>query len=121
MAFTYDLSATSGRVRLAIGDTVQGAGPRPGGANFSDEEIAALLTIEGSTQRASAACFEALSALWAAQPTDIRVGPRGESYSASSQFAKRAQTMRDTFGQTPGADTAPSTPGFVVGFRRDNE
>lgn len=42
MSFTYSstsLSSNLARVRLAIGDTTSGAGPRPDGSNFTDEEL----------------------------------------------------------------------------------
>ena len=44
MAFTYNLSTNLGKTRLAIGDTVDGTGPRPDGTNYSDEEIGVYLT-----------------------------------------------------------------------------
>ncbi|MBK9003490.1 MAG: hypothetical protein IPM41_06395 [Sphingomonadales bacterium] len=44
MAFTYNLSTDLGKTRLAIGDTVNGSGPRPAGTNYSDEEINVYLT-----------------------------------------------------------------------------
>ena len=43
MAFTYDVSSSLGQLRLAIGDTVSGAGPRPNGANYSDAELNVFL------------------------------------------------------------------------------
>ncbi len=46
MAVTYNssnLSSDLARVRLAIGDTTAGAGPRPDGSNFSDEELRVFL------------------------------------------------------------------------------
>ena len=44
MAFTYDVSSSLGQLRLAIGDTVSGAGPRPNGANYSDAELNVFLS-----------------------------------------------------------------------------
>lgn len=47
MAFTYsatNLSSNLAKVRLAIGDTTSGAGPRPDGSNFSDEELNVFIT-----------------------------------------------------------------------------
>lgn len=42
MSFTYSptsLTTNLAKVRLAIGDTTSGAGPRPDGSNFTDEEL----------------------------------------------------------------------------------
>lgn len=44
MAFTYDISTSLGQLRLAIGDTVSGAGPRPNAANYTDAELGVFLT-----------------------------------------------------------------------------
>ena len=44
MAFTYDVSTSLGQLRLAIGDTVSGAGPRPNAANYTDAELGVFLT-----------------------------------------------------------------------------
>ena len=44
MTFTYDLTETGdnliySKIRLEIGDTTENAGVKPGGGNFSDEEL----------------------------------------------------------------------------------
>lgn len=46
MSFTYTLSDNTGKVRLAIGDTssTSGAGVKPDGTNFTDEELAVFIT-----------------------------------------------------------------------------
>lgn len=44
MAFTYDVSTALGQLRLAIGDTKPGEGPRPDGTNYSDAELGVYLT-----------------------------------------------------------------------------
>lgn len=44
MSFSYRLTTDLGKTRLAIGDTVDGTGPRPDGTNYSDEEIGVYLT-----------------------------------------------------------------------------
>ena len=44
MAFTYNVTTALGQLRLEIGDTVSGAGPRPDGTNYSDEELNVLLS-----------------------------------------------------------------------------
>lgn len=57
MAFTYDLATNVGKVRLLIADTVED------GAVFEDEELTALLTMEGSVVKSAAArALETLAA-----------------------------------------------------------
>lgn len=56
MTFTYsatNLSTDLAKLRLAIGDTTSGAGPRPNAANFSDEELSVFLAAipSGGTWR----------------------------------------------------------------------
>lgn len=46
MSFTYSstsLTTDLAKVRLTIGDTTSGAGPRPDGSNFTDEELAIFI------------------------------------------------------------------------------
>ena len=71
MAFTYSdaLATDRDKVRFYLGDVVDGAGPRPADGNFSDAEIAGLITAEGCWQRAVAAGFERLDAEWTRYPT----------------------------------------------------
>jgi len=67
MTFTYDntLSTDLAVTRFNLSDISSGDGPYPDKTNFPDETINALLTSEGSTTGATAACFEALSTAWA--------------------------------------------------------
>jgi hypothetical protein len=71
MAFTYNdaLATDRDKVRFALGDVSFEAGPRPADANFSDAEIAGLITAEGTWQRAVAAGFERLAAEWMRYPS----------------------------------------------------
>ena len=102
MAFTYSdvMSLDRDKVRFNLHDVTRDSGPLPGGANFSDNEIAALLSIEGTWQQAVAAGLEVLAAAWA-NYADLSVGPRRESL---SQIAKRyedqAKRWRDQYGFT---------------------
>jgi len=105
MAFTYtdSLSTNRDKVRFHIQDVTEDSGPKPDDANFSDNEINGLVTIEGSWQAAVAACFETLAGLWARE-VDITVGPRREAF---GQVAKRygalAKEWRDRYGPSTGA------------------
>ncbi len=91
MAFSYAAALTTNRdkVRFYIQDTVASAGPKPDASNFDNAELDAVITLEGSWQRAVAAVFEILAGVWARE-VDISVGPRHESL---SQTAARYQSL----------------------------
>ena len=55
MAFTYDVSTNAGKVRLMIADTVEAY------QQFSDDEIAAFLSMESRPRRAAAMALEAIA------------------------------------------------------------
>lgn len=116
---TYDLTSDLGRVRFAIGDTVADAGVKPDGTNFSDEELDALLTSEGSVAGAVAAALEALARMWASM-VDITVGPRSERLGqVASQYATAAASARSHAATlTPQSSTMPTsttaTPNVAV-------
>ena len=101
MTFTYagDLSTDLDKVRFYIQDTTENSGPKPGGSNFTDEELEGLIDTEGSWQTAAAAGFEVLASVWATY-ADLAVGPRRESY---SQIAERYQEMAQDWRAKHGA------------------
>lgn len=96
MAFTYDetLSTNLSLVRFHIQDVTSGNGPRPQKANFSDEEITALLSVEGTWQGTVAACFDALSAAWQNNPV-FGVGELGTTHGRIAEgYAGKAAKWR---------------------------
>lgn len=94
MAFSYDLTTNVGQVRLALGDTISGAGVRPDGSNFSDAEIAYFIARESSPDLAVARACEVLATQWATV-ADLQVGPRQESLGQVAQrYAEQAVTLR---------------------------
>jgi len=101
MSFTYDLTEDVGKLRLRIGDTVTGSGPRPESgvaSNFSDEELQHFIDTEGTLERAIALALETLATEWSVF-TNITLGPRKEEYARiSEQFAKRADQARKNYG-----------------------
>lgn len=102
MTFTYTETLLTDRdkIRFAIRDVVSGSGPRPNNGNFSDAELAGLVSSEGNWQKAAAACFEALAAEYATL-VDITTGPVRESLSQSAErYEKLAQTWRERHGST---------------------
>lgn len=102
MTFTYNpldgLDTNLARVRFYIGDTNEDTGPRPERGNFQDEEIKALVSLEGTWQRAVAACYETLAALWGPY-ADTRLGAYSEAASQKAKrFAALAEGWRSQYG-----------------------
>jgi hypothetical protein len=110
VAFTYSdtLATDCDRVRFAIGDTVSASGPKPADANFTDAELAGLVTIEGTWQRATAAAFEVLASLWAKHPTFEADGVRASQSDIAKQYRESALEWRKRFG-TSGTMSCGST------------
>lgn len=94
MAFTYDdtLTADRDRVRFALQDTQIDSGPKPGGSNFTDSELSGLVTLEGEWQRAVAAGFEALAAIWT-QYADLSEGPHKETLSQVAEGHRKSAAL----------------------------
>ena len=99
MTFTYAIGTDLSDVRLRIGDTLYGAGARPRGANFSDEEITRVLTLcDSNVDFAIAMLLETLANEWA-KIASITAGPIKQDYTAiSKQFAKQADDTRMRLG-----------------------
>ena len=99
MTFTYNLASTDedllniSRVRLELGDTVQGTGVRPDGTNLTDEEILYWLGEEDSDIDATVArAAGALSKMWTIASKSITVGPRREEFGdVAKAWADRAK------------------------------
>lgn len=112
MAVTYDdtLATDRDKVRFYLQDTVEDSGPKPSDGNFSDNEIAGLVTAEGSWIKAVAAGYEVLAAAWAAY-ADWQAGPRRENASQiAERYAERADVWRRRHGATAtGAGTRHPT------------
>lgn len=105
MAFTYNeaLSSDRDKVRFNLQDTVAESGPKPGDANFSDAEIAGLITAEGSWQRAVAAGFEILASAWMRYPS-FRTDALGLSRSDIAKgYQTQAAAWRKRHGTASGA------------------
>ena len=107
MTFTYTPDFTTDRdnIRLHIGDTQSGKGPRPDKRNFSDEEIAAILSDEdGRRNGAIAGLFEILTAEWRAyalseKKDDVDFDAKG----VADGYAKEAERWRKKPGGSPEA------------------
>lgn len=107
MAFSYELATDIGKVRMHLRDTVENSGPFPDDSNFSDEELAQILSAEDETvMRAVAACCEILATAWSGVP-DTRVGQRSENASAvSTAYERRAKLLREQYGGGGGSGVA---------------
>ena len=109
MAFTYRLSTDLGKTRLAIGDTVNGAGPRPEGANYSDEEINVYLTpaiaAGYSYGRAVVQLLRLLANEWAGK-ANISIGEYKVEYSATAASFRAAAAEWERITDASGAQTA---------------
>ena len=103
MALTYSgtLATDLDKVRFYIGDRVASSGPRPASANFTDAELAGLITTEGGWQKAVAAAFETLAGEWAAY-VDTAIGPRRQSF---SQTADRYENLAKTWRRRSGSSS----------------
>ena len=100
MSINYDdrLTDDSDKMRFWLQDTVDDRGPKPAKKNFSDAEIDALITAEGSWQRAVAAGFEVLTSAWQSETTfSVQNGSYTRS-DAANGYRKMAIEWRDKHG-----------------------
>jgi hypothetical protein len=118
MAVTYTPTSATERDYI-IRDTVENSGPLPEGANFSDDEIAMMLAVEGTWQRTVAACYEALHSAWA-----DHVSWQGDGISVSmshvpKNYEAKAKQQRKLFGATPGQASFTRSMTRVDGYSQD--
>lgn len=110
MAFTYDLTTDTGKLRLEVGDTTEDSGPRPGGTNFSDAEMEHFLSEEGTVGRAAARCCEVLATEWSRKAGSERLGPRSFARNQASEYRLAAELLRTQHGYPE------ATAGQFAGF-----
>ncbi len=113
MAVTYvgTLLTDLDKIRFAIGDTVTSAGPKPADANFTDAELTALVTVEGTWQRATAAVFENLAALWAKHVTFSAGDMSATQSDVAAMYDSQAKTWRMKWGSA--AATGSGSSGVI--------
>jgi hypothetical protein len=114
ITYAGDLTTDLDRVRFYIGDTVLGAGPKPLDTNFTDAEIAGLLAIEGTWQRATAAAFETLASLWAKHVTFGADGMSASLSNVAEQYRASAKEWRQKYGggSTSGSQAVIRADGY---------
>lgn len=100
MTFTYagTLATDLDNIRFQIQDTVSGSGPKPADANFTDEELNGLKTVEGTWQRTVAACYEVLGNAWAKHPDFTADGTTARQGQIADHYRKQAAEWRKRFG-----------------------
>jgi len=107
VSFTYDPTTLVGTVRLLLWDTTEGSGPLPGGANLSDEEIAALST--GAPYGTASKAAGVIAAAWASKVT-VRAGPLRRDYEeAAIAWERRAKALLEE-GARQGEEIAITPP-----------
>lgn len=113
MTYSYSINNDIGKVRLYTGDVIEGSGVRVEGTNFSDEELALILSQEDNDwHRTVAAVCEILAVEWA-RVADVTIGPRKETLSGvSKRFGAMASAFRSAYG---GGGSGSS---FAAGFDR---
>lgn len=120
MSFTYNEALTTDRdkVRFRIGDTQANAGPRPDKRNFSDAEIAFVLSEEGSrVNGAIAHSFEILASEWTAWALRDKEGETEiDAKEVSSYYSELALTWRAKLG---GSSEAERSIGIITLTRTD--
>lgn len=111
MTVTFDITNDSRAVwrrsvlRLLVGDSAEGDGPRPKGGNYADDELDTFLMLEADgINRAAARTFEALAAEWSRYAGSYRLGPESEEARQAAEFAARATAMRAVHGWTTSED-----------------
>lgn len=120
MATTFDLSSQDratyrrSQLRLLIGDTTQDDGPRPGQTNFQDDELDALLSLEGDDlNRATARAYETLAGEWSRYAGTYSLGPESEASRQAEAFAARAATARELYGYALGEEGAVEEAAYI--------
>lgn len=135
MAFTYlgTLANNRDRVRFHVGDVTENSGPRPSDGNFSDAEVDALISDEGTWQRAVASCFERLAAEWTKYPdfkadglslnrSDIAKGHRTEAkmwrdrYGAAMPMRVAGQITKDAYSDDVASDDVDTGSEYESSF-----
>jgi hypothetical protein len=118
MTFSYNntLADNRSKVRFYLGDTVENLGPRVNNANFSDEELDAILTEQGDdVTKVVASLFDVLATDWAKFAISYTVGPRREEL---FRITTRFESKSKEWSSLAGTSSTNFSGGFV---RRDSD
>ena len=123
MAFTYNDSLATDRdlVRFHLGDVVDSSGPRPGGRNFSDREIAYYLSLVSGSSGWRLVVGQLLRVLaneWTQHARNITIGEyREDATETAKAYMTRASEWQNSIDNT-GALLAWSSSASVVAVTR---
>lgn len=122
MTVTYSTALTLDRdkIRLRIGDTVSGKGPRPQvgtNSNFDDAEITFVLTEESTVNASIAHFFEILANEWSSYALSEREGETNfDAKEVAENYRKQAAIWRAKPG---GASEAERSGNLITLTRTD--
>lgn len=107
MTITYHstLDRDLDKVRFYLQDTVNSSGPKPADGNFTDDELSALVTVEGAWQRAVAAGFEALASAWRKYPSFTADGLKLDRSNIADGYDAKAKEWRKLYGTSVASKT----------------
>lgn len=95
MTFTYSgtsLTSNLAKVRLAIGDTTSGAGVKPDGSNFTDEELDVFISaaiVSGTWRNAVAPVLRVLANQYAAAARSTQVADISEDLTRTADALRQ--------------------------------
>lgn len=125
MTVTFDLGNGNravyrrSQLRLLIGDTDEGKGPRLDGGNFDDAELDAFFELEGDSMgRAQALALETLAAEWSRSAGQYRLGPESETSQQAEAFAARAALAREKYGYSLENDSEAAIINWEDGYEK---
>ncbi len=126
MAFNYSGDPTDSNldwVRWRIGDTIENDGPRPRGStasnsNYSDDEVNAAVTEEGTKGKAAALLVEILATEWSMYAGSTRTADYQEANRQAEHYRKLGIDLRKKYGGTF-VGLAQVAPTRVDGFSDD--
>jgi hypothetical protein len=114
MSVTYlgDLSTNLDIIRTRLQDIGGGVGILPGGANFSDATINAVISQQGSVGKAMVWLLRAALARWSVVAQSRTVGSRSETIQVDG-LNKLLVMLESEFGEV-------NTGSFAIDFQRDD-
>jgi len=99
--WTYDLTTDIGKIRLLISDT--DIVPVTD-AQFSDEELQAFLTIEGSVYLAAALALETWATTYSMSTDSESIGDYSYTQNVTNKMLELAKRYRENEATTPSID-----------------
>ena len=94
-SFTYKGPVDDpGKLRLEIGDTISGNGPRPQSKNYSNSEISYFL--DGRTfHEANIKALQTLATEWASYAGSVKVGDVSEAFGQAAMYQLRVDELKN--------------------------